>query len=87
MKICRIIPINIPPMAEDPAVQNEHRTPDARSPDTKSANIIAREVIKIGRKRAAAPNTAAQDRTHIPGLRRSKSELTIKIAVLAQQDH
>ena len=46
--------------------------------------IIAKEVIKIGRKRALAPKTAAQVML-IPILRRSKANSVIKIAFLANK--
>ncbi len=53
IKICRIIPINIPPMAEVPSV----RLPLAPAPDASingiKPTIMASDVIKIGRRRAA----------------------------------
>ena len=84
IKIWQIIPINIPPMAAVPKV----RLPCAPTP---KANIIgskpttmAKEVIKIGRKRAAAPKTAAQVML-IPMRRRSNANSTIKMAFFANK--
>ena len=81
--IWHIIPINIPPMAVAPS----ERLPLAPTP---RANIIgsrpiimASEVIRIGRRRAAAPRTAAHVML-MPILRRSSANSTIRMAFLAR---
>ena len=82
MNICNIIPINIPPMAEVPNV----RLPLAPAPEANISGskptIIARDVIRIGRKRAAAPSTAAHV---IPAAVEGK--LYNQNGVLGQQTH
>ena len=76
--------MNIPPIAAVPNV----RLPCAPTPNANiignNPTTIANEVIKIGRKRAAAPNTAAHV-ILIPIRRRSKANSTIKIAFFANK--
>ena len=84
MKIWQIIPINIPPMAPVPSVL----LPLAPTP---LANIsgnrpitMASEVIRIGRRRADAPSTAAETML-MPDWRRSRANSVIRMAFLANR--
>ena len=71
-------------MAEVPSV----RLPLAPAPDAIingiKPTIMASDVIKIGRKRAAAPSTAAHV-ILIPILRRSRANSIIKMAFFANR--
>lgn len=84
IKIWNNIPINIPPMADVPS----ERLALAPTPNENIKGnrpiIMAKDVIKIGRRRAPAPSTAAQEML-IPIFRRSRANSTIKMAFLANR--
>ena len=83
MKIWQIMPMNIPPTAAVPKARLPLAPTPIASINGISPTTMASEVIKIGRRRAPAPKTAAQV-ILIPILRRSRANSTIKMAFLAK---
>ena len=84
MNIWNIIPINMPPTAAVP----RERLPLAPTPKANIIGrrpiIIANDVMRIGRRRAPAPSTAAHVML-MPILRRSSANSTIRIAFFANR--
>ena len=84
MKICRIIPMSIPPTVLAPSVEFPLAPTPLANISGRSPTIIASEVIKIGRRRATAPRIALHV-IDIPVRRRSRANSTMRMAFFAKR--
>ena len=84
MNIWHIIPINIPPMAPAPSVLLPLAPTPLANIKGNSPITMASEVIRIGRRRAEAPSTAAET-TLMPERRRSSANSVIRMAFFASK--
>jgi hydrophobic/amphiphilic exporter-1 (mainly G- bacteria), HAE1 family len=83
IKIWNNIPINIPPMADVPSERLALAPTPNENIKGNRPMIMAKDVIKIGRRRAPAPSTAAQEML-IPIFRRSRANSTMCCLFLAR---